>query len=214
MSSSITSPSRPPSCRAAADLPARRSAVARPSATHTRACTAGRRLGRRVWATILRRSTPSGTVTAPGGPIGVDLSADPGEPEGAGGVAVAVVADQIPAALLGDHAPRLDGARGVGLGPRRAGAGTAPPAGNRWRTTGFRERPPTRADPAPRPGRRWPPGPLYRGIDVHAGGAQLEQRALGGGDQFRRLPQLRGDGYRGRLVRGQLDRRQRSRRRG
>lgn len=24
-----------------------------------------------VWATILRRSTPSGTVTAPGGPIGV-----------------------------------------------------------------------------------------------------------------------------------------------
>ena len=48
-----------------------------------------------------------------------DLSTDPREPEHTGVVAVAVVADQIPAALLGDHAPRLDRARGVGLGPRR-----------------------------------------------------------------------------------------------
>lgn len=48
-----------------------------------------------------------------------DARSDPGQPERAGGVAVAVVAHQIPAALLGDHAPGLDGAGGVRLGPRR-----------------------------------------------------------------------------------------------
>ena len=43
------------------------------------------------------------------------------------------------------------------------------------------------------------------GVDVDAGGAQLEQRALGGGDQLGRLPQLGGDGDGGGLVGGQLD---------
>ena len=42
-------------------------------------------------------------------------------------------------------------------------------------------------------------------VDVDAGGAQLEQCALGGGDELGRLPQLGGDGDGGGLVGGQLD---------
>ncbi len=209
MSSSITSPSRPaelPRHRrtarpAAARWPARRRPRPWPAPPVGASATA--------WATILRRSTPVGHGDRAGRADRGDLGTDPRQPEGAGGVAVAVVADEIPAALLGDHTPRFDGPRGVGLGPRRAGAGTAPLAENRWPTTGFPGHPRTRADPAPRPPRRWPPAPPYRRVDVDPGGPQLEQRALRRGDQFRRLPQLGGDGHRGRLVRGQLDGRQR-----
>ena len=50
---------------------------------------------------------------------------------------------------------------------------------------------------------------VSRRVDVDACGPQLEQRALGGGDELRRLPQLRGHGDGRGLVGGQLDGRQR-----
>src|SRR6476661_5418037 len=46
---------------------------------------------------------------------GGDVGADAGQPERAGGVAVTVVADQVPTAPVGDDAPGLDGAGGVGV---------------------------------------------------------------------------------------------------
>ena len=46
-------------------------------------------------------------------------------------------------------------------------------------------------------------------VDVDPGGAQLEQCALGGGDELGRFPQLRRDGDGGGLVGGELDGRQR-----
>jgi len=48
-------------------------------------------------------------------------------------------------------------------------------------------------------------GHLRVRIDLYPGRPQLEQRALGRGDQFGRLPQPGGDGDRGGFVRGQLD---------
>ena len=99
---------------------------------------------RRRWRTISRRSTSSGRVTAPARADRCHLVADAGQPEGAGGAAVAVVPDEIPAALLGDHAPRLDGAHGVRLGAGRAGAETARPARRRSPPAA---RPSTSSDP-------------------------------------------------------------------
>ena len=63
----MTSPARPPIVREPFDVPVRRSAVARPSATHTVAVTP---LGASpmAFSTMARRSTPSGRVTDPAGP--------------------------------------------------------------------------------------------------------------------------------------------------
>ena len=55
------------------------------------------------------------------------------------------------------------------------------------------------------PGRRGDGDTGVGGVDVHTGGPQLEQCALGGGDQLRRLPQLGGDGDGGGFVGGQVD---------
>lgn len=138
-----------------------------------------------------------------------DARSDPGQPEGAGGVAVAVVAHQIPAALLGDHAPGLDGAGGVRLGPRRPVRKlhglTGVDGGQQDSEHFFRAAQSGHSGRGGDGDRRR----VIQGVDVDAGRAQLEQRALGRGDQFGRLPQLGGHRHRRRLVRGQVDRRER-----
>ena len=203
MSTVISSPARPPSVRGPTTVARRRSAVARPSATHTLACAGVGPLADRP-VDDLAQVDPVGPLHRAGRADGRDVGADAGQPESSGGVAVAVVADEVPAAAVGDHTPRLDGAGGVRLAARRAGAGTARPARNRWRTTGF---PSTSSEPR-RPGSTAVEviaTPASARVDVDAGRPQLEQCALGGGDELRRFPQLGRHGDGGGLVGGQLD---------
>ena len=47
---------------------------------------------------------------------GFHVGADPGEPEGTGGIPVPIVSDEIPAPLGSPHSPRFDGAHRIRLG--------------------------------------------------------------------------------------------------
>ena len=117
------------------------------------------------------------------------------------------MADEVPAPAIGDDTPRLDRADGVRLAARR-------PVRKLHGLTGIdggqqdSQHLLGTAD-ARHPRRRRDGDAYVTGVDVHTGGPQLEQRALGRGDQLRRLPQLCRHRHGGGFVGGQVDGRQR-----
>ena len=106
---------------------------------------------------------------------------DPGKPEDPGGVTVAVVAHQIPASPGGHHTPRFDGAHGVRLDHR----GPVVELDRLARVDGREQDSQhllgaAQSGGAGAGGDRHPVG----AVDVDAGGAEFQQRALGGGDSL------------------------------
>ena len=130
---------------------------------------------------------------------------DAGEPEDPGGVTIAVVTDHVPAAAGGDHAPWFDGANGE----RVDGAGPVLELDRLLCVDGGEENSQYlfRAPQAGRPGTGGD-GDSDGGVHVHAGGPEFEQRALGGRDALRGLPQRGRYRHRRRFVRGEVDIRQ------
>src|SRR4029453_11678031 len=124
-------------------------------------------------------------------------------PEGAGGVAVAVVADEVPAASVGDDAPGLDGAGGV-----RIAAGRPVREAHRVARVDGGQQDSQHVLGAAQAGQDGGRGDCDAGVgrvDVDAGGAQFEQCALGGGDELGGFPELGGDGDGGGLIAGELN---------
>ena len=196
-SSSISSPGRPAYRRGPTTRPRRRNPYARPSATHTRAVpTTG--AGSTPPRTMASRSTSgrhrhhARRADRPHRPD------DAGQPERARRRPVAVVADQVPAAPPGHHAPRLHRA------PRDLARRAAPPVVERA----------PRARPAPRPAAARTPArpPRTRGCARPRSSSTSTPAArsftnapVRGAGQLRRLPQPRGQRHGGRLVGLEVD---------
>ena len=78
----------------------------------------GLRSGRRLADHLvhdLAQVNPVGRLDRTCGADGRHVGADARQPESAGGLPVAVMADEVPAPPIGDHTPRLDGADRVRL---------------------------------------------------------------------------------------------------
>ena len=161
MSSSITSPARPASCRGPTDLPARRGEEGSAPLSHPhRGVRPGRRLCDRGGDNLGQVDTVGNGHRA-GLADRRDIGTDAREPEGTGVVAVAVVTYEIPAAPVGNDTPRLDGAcserRSAGRPVRNCTACRESMAAN-----GIPRTSSDHATPLRPPKRRWTPGLLYR----------------------------------------------------